>query len=397
MKEQTSLGKAFEINRNSSIYGTFAEIGAGQETVNFFYKAGLASQTVAKSMSAYDMTVSDEIYGKQNRYVSKERLINMLNHEYRLLDKRLKKKQGDQNCFFAFAVTAVTSSKNTNHAGFNQQHAWMGLRFQSKPKGKLNNVMFHVDCLDKSRLQQHEALGILGVNLIYSCFYCKSSSKQFVAALSDNLSGSRLEINGMTCSGPAFKKFSDLALNLEILSEGASSLAFFPNLRHSELLSTAVFNKSVIVLYGDQFLVKSFKRNKHKFLKAFNLTEKQTVCVHFIPKEKLKINSFKTYSFPILIAKDQTLEELKRMIAGYTVKPCHFVINESYFKSKMFNSKYYASDYLLKVLGDFFDKKTKLAVFQQNKNFSVETCMLKDNQVLKNYLVKRKQILNLSL
>ena len=131
MKGQTSLGKAFEINKNTGIYGTFAEIGAGQETVNFFYKAGLASQTVAKSMSAYDMTVSDEIYGKQNRYVCKDRLINMLNHEYRLLDKRLKKKQGDKTCFFAFATTAATSNKKANTVVSNNQHAWMGVEVSS--------------------------------------------------------------------------------------------------------------------------------------------------------------------------------------------------------------------------------------------------------------------------
>ncbi|MCZ0931862.1 MAG: hypothetical protein OXJ52_01750, partial [Oligoflexia bacterium] len=229
MKGQTSFGKAFEINRNPAIYGTFAEIGAGQETVNFFYKAGLASQTVAKSMSAYDMTVSDEIYGKQNRYVCKDRLINMLNHEYRLLDRRLKKKRGDKTCFFAFAVTAATSNKKTNSAVSNNQRAWMGLRFQSASKGALNNVLFHVSCLDKSRLQQHEALGVLGVNLIHSSFYRKSSPKQFITALSENLPGSRLEIHGMTCSGPAFKNFSDLAINLEVLSQKASPLAFFPN------------------------------------------------------------------------------------------------------------------------------------------------------------------------
>ena len=398
MKGQTSFGKAFEINRNPSIYGAFAEIGAGQETVNFFYKAGLASQTVAKSMSAYDMTVSDEIYGKHNRYVCKERLVNMLNHEYRLLDKRLKKRQGDKTCFFAFAVTAVTSNKKTSRAGSNNQHAWMGLRFQSQPRGALNNVLFHVNCLDKSRLQQHEALGILGVNLIYSCFYQKSgNSKKFITALSENLSGSRLEINGITCSGPGFKGVSDLDLNLEILSQKASSLAFFPNSKHSELLSDALFNKSVVVLYGNQLLVEKFRKNKQKFLKSLNLREKQTVCVHFIPTEKLKAKQFKDYSFPLLIAENRTLEELKKLVFPYTFKPCHFVVDESYFKSKLFNSKNYASDYFLKVLGNLFDKKTKLAVLSQNKNFSVKTCKLKDNQILKNYLLEKKQILDLSL
>ena len=395
MKGQTSLGKAFEVNRDTSIYGAFAEIGAGQETVNFFYKAGLASQTVAKSMSAYDMTVSDEIYGKQNRYVCKNRLINMLKHEYRLLDKRLKKKQGDKTCFFAFAVTAVTSSKETNQSGFNNQHAWMGLYFQSQPHSALNRVLFHVNCLDKSRLQQHEALGTLGVNLIHSSFYCRKKPKDFITALTENLSGSRLEINGITCSGPAFKGFSDLALNLEVLYQKASPLAFFPNSNHSEFLSDVVFDKSIVVLYGNQSLVKSFKRDKHLFLKKLKLKEKQTLCVHFIPKEKLKASHFKSDHFPILTAEDQTLEQLKKLVSFYTFKPCHFVIAESYFKSKLFNPDIYASDSFLKILGDLFDRKTKLAVLSQNPKFSVESCRLKDKQMLKDYLIEKKQIINL--
>ena len=370
MKGQTTFGKAFEINRDTSIYGTFAEIGAGQETVNFFYKAGLASQTVAKSMSAYDMTVSDEIYGKQNRYVCKERLINMLNHEYRLLNRRLKNKQGDKTCFFTFAVTAVTSNKKISKTDSNQQHAWMGLRFQSKAQGALNNVLFHVNCLDTSRLQQYEALGTLGVNLIYSCFYRKNNPKQFITSLSENLPGTRLDINGIACSGPAFKNFSDLTLNLEVLSQKISSLAFFPTPKHSEFLADAVFNKPVVILYGDQSLVENFNKNKESFLKRFNLTEKQAVCIHFIPTEKLKANQFKKYKFPILTAKNQSLQDFKKIVTDHEVKACHFIVDENYFKSKMFNSKSYSSDYFLKILGDLFDKKTKLAVFSKNiKNF----------------------------
>ena len=395
MKGQTSFGKAFEINRDTSIYGTFAEIGAGQETVNFFYKAGLASQTVAKSMSAYDMTVSDEIYGKQNRYVCKDRLINMLNHEYRLLEKRLKNKQGNKTCFFAYAVTAVTSNKKTSKSTDNNQYAWMGLRFQSKPKGALNNVLFHVSCLDKSRLQQHEALGILGVNLIHASFYCNSSSKRFITALSENLSGTRLEIHGLTCSGPAFKKFSNLTLNLEVLSQKASPLAFFPNSKSSEFLSDVVFEKSVVILYGESSLFKIFQKQKSKFLKTLNLTEKNTVCIHFIPKDKLKLSKFQSYKFPLLIAEDQTLEQLKKLVSLYTFKSCHFIIDESYFKLKMFNSNIYNSSCFLKILGELFDTKTKLAVLPQNQNFSVRTYKLKDNQMLKDYLVEKKQIVDL--
>ena len=288
MKSQTTIGKAFEINKDANIYGVFAEIGAGQETVNFFYKAGLASQTVAKSMSAYDMTVSDEIYGKQNRYVCKDRLITMFNHEYRLLEKRLKRKFGEKSCFFVFAVTAVTSTRKKDTLFSNNQHAWMGLRFQAKPLETFNDIVFHVNCLDKNRLQQHEALGILGVNLIYACFHCKNNPKKFISSLIENLSNSRIEIHGMSCSGPAFKNFSTPLINLEILSQNLSSLAFFPSVENSEFISDITFNKSLVIVYKDKHLVKDFKKTKLNFLKSLSLDERKPFQP-FYPKKSTQI------------------------------------------------------------------------------------------------------------
>lgn len=395
MLSQTSLNKAFEINKNQGIYGTFAEIGAGQETVNFFYRAGLASQTVAKSMSAYDMTVSDEIYGKQNRYVCKNRLLTMLNREYCLLEKRLKKKIGSKTSFFVFATTAVTSSKKRTTSLFsNHHHAWMGLRFQNKPSEAFNDIIFHVNCLDKSRLQQHEALGILGVNLIYAGFYCKNKAKNLISSLTENLSGSRVEIHGIACSGPAFKNFSTQILNLETLSQGLSSMAFFTNNKTSEFLSDVIFDKSLVVLYGDRNLINNFKQKKEQFLKTLGLTPSQTAVISFIPETQLTKPSFK-HNFPVLTASEQTLEELKELISSYTLKPIIFIVNENYFTQKMFKSNDRKDKYLLKSLGILFDKKTKLAVLSKNKSFFVAKFKLKKDQALKDYLVTKKQIVDL--
>ena len=395
MFKQTSIGKAFEINKNRKIYGTFAEIGAGQETVNFFYRAGLASQTVAKSMSAYDMTVSDEIYGKQNRYVCKNRLITMLNHEYRLLEKRLKKKHGNQTCFFVFASTAVTSNRQSHSIFSNNQHAWLGLRFQSQPKQEFNDVVFHVNCLDKNRLQQHEALGILGVNLIYAVFYHNNKPKAFIESLSENLSGLRLEIHAMSLSGPAFKNFSNSAINLEILSQKLSSLAFFSSHKSSEFLSDWNFNKNLVLLYGDSSLFKSFNKNKTHFLKSLNLKPINTNCVAFATKDKIKISNFKKGSFPLLVTQKEGLDELKKLISLYTFKPIVFVLDEHSFKQKFFDKKFYHSDSLLKALGDLFDQKTKVGVLSKDKNFSVKNYVLKKDDLLKDYLFQNKQLLDL--
>ena len=211
-KLSTTIGKAYEINKKRSIYGSFAEIGAGQETVHYFFKAGLASQTIAKSMSAYDMTFSDAIYGKQSSYVCRKRLMTMLDHEYKLLEKRLKAKQGSKTQFFAFSTTAATKSKKRASSPNMLGHAWMGLRFQMKPKSAISDITFHVSCLDEDRLNQQEALGILGVNLIYACFNYKDP-KKFISSLSDRLKKTRIAIDSISCKGPAFKKDFSKLLN----------------------------------------------------------------------------------------------------------------------------------------------------------------------------------------
>ena len=99
--------KALEINLDERIYGAFAEIGAGQEVVRWFFRVGAAAGTVAKSISAYDMMVSDAIYGCGDRYVSRTRLQAMLDHEFELNIERLGEKRGDTTAFFAFADTVV--------------------------------------------------------------------------------------------------------------------------------------------------------------------------------------------------------------------------------------------------------------------------------------------------
>jgi len=402
MKWQTSIGKAFEINKDLSIYGTFAEIGAGQETVNFFYKAGLASQTVAKSMSAYDMTVSDEIYGKQNRYVSRDRLITMLKREYYLLERRLKKNIGNKTRFFAFAVTASTSSQKDKNSSFNNHHAWMGLRFQTTALKDFNDITFHVNCRDQSRLQQHEALGILGVNLIYAGFHCHNNPKKLVYSLMENLSGDRIEIHGLSCSGPGFKKFSSPLMNLEILSQNLSQMAFFPSADKSVFLSDAIFGKSPLVLYGDSDLIKKFKAKKSHFLKKLSMSLRNPL-IAFVPKKNFKNSTFKkqikvlcSHKCSVLIAQNNSLEELKALISKYTTKPITFIVSENYFKKTMFKS-HLKNRSLLKSLGLLFDKKTKVAVLSENKKFSVKTEKLTDTQTqaLKSYLTSKNQILNL--
>lgn len=402
MKAQSSIEKAFAINNKTNIYGTFAEIGAGQETVNFFYKAGRASQTVAKSMSAYDMTVSDEIYGKQSRYVSKERLMTMLNREYHLLERRLKKSIGKKTCFFAFATTAAVSTKKNKSRFSNNQHAWMGFRFQAQPQKAFNDIVFHVNCQDKSRLQQYEALGRLGVNLIYAGFHYRNNPKKLISSLSDNLSGLRVDIHGLSLTGPAFKNISPLLINLETLYQNLSSMVFFPNSQSSEFLLDAVFGKNILILYEDSEITKMFKRNRTRWLKKLSLNSNQTVVIYFVPKSKSKnlknqMSHLCKDKTAVLVSSDKSLADLKKRISSYTNKTIHFIVSEDYFTKKMFNPRLHKNQSLLQSLAEIFNNKTKLAVLSKNKNFSLQTKKGNQNQdqTLKNYLISKKQILNI--
>ncbi|MBX3041871.1 MAG: hypothetical protein KF789_14285, partial [Bdellovibrionaceae bacterium] len=178
--QRTIAAKALRVNLDQERYGTFAEIGAGQEVARHFFQVGRASQTIAKSMSAYDMTYSDEIYGreKNGRYVCESRLIRMLDKEANLLVRRLGEKRGANTCFFAFANTVATGSPESPRC-----HGWMGVRFQNKPRGPFNEIVLHVRMTDKHRLRQQEALGALGVNLVEAAFYGLKKPEGFLDLL----------------------------------------------------------------------------------------------------------------------------------------------------------------------------------------------------------------------
>ena len=196
----TTNRKALTINLDAPKYGTFAEIGAGQEVARVFFQAGGASGTIAKTISAYDMVFSDAIYGKTSRYVSQDRLSLMLGHEFGLLKERLDSIRGDNTTFFVYADTVATR----NFKGNNEAHGWMGVRFQTEPHGPPSDIIIHVRMWDKENVQQQEALGITGTNLIYGAFYYRDNPQKFIQSLLDNLSSDRIEVDMLEFIGPAF-------------------------------------------------------------------------------------------------------------------------------------------------------------------------------------------------
>jgi hypothetical protein len=206
-------GKALALNLDSSVFGTFAEIGASQEVARWFLSVGAASGTVAKTISAYDKTVSDEIYGPGTRYVSKERLLAMLDHEYALVQERLRAARGETTRFFVFADTVAAR----NYQGTNDQHGWVGIRFQAQPGAAPSQVLLHINLSDATAQLQQEAVGILGVNLVYAAFYQSTSGTVFLSGLFDGLSIARLEIDVVELSGPCFAATDDRLWCVELL------------------------------------------------------------------------------------------------------------------------------------------------------------------------------------
>jgi hypothetical protein len=238
--------KAQTINLDGNHYGTIAEIGAGQEVARVFFQAGGASGSIAKTMSAYDMTFSDSIYGKAPRYVSRERLQTMLQHEYNLLKERLAEKRGDRTRFFVFADTVATGGSQRASDG----HGWLGIRFQVNPLEEPNDIIIHVRMWDKKAVQQQEALGMVGVNLIYAAFHYLENPEQFIQSLVDNVGADRVEVDMLKFSGPAFARTDNRLLSLYLVKHGLTNAVLFaPNgevLQPSEIL----YNRPVMVERG---------------------------------------------------------------------------------------------------------------------------------------------------
>ena len=240
--------KALQINLDKSRYGTFAEIGAGQEVVRWFYRVGGAAGTIAKSMSAYDMVVSDAIYGECDRYVSKARLLSMLDYEQNLNLNRLRDQRGGKTAFFTFADTIQALS----YAGGNECHGWMGIRFQTHPRDEDSQIILHVRMLDQENQAQQEAVGMLGVNLIYAALFLHYDPEQMVDSLLDGLNTERIEIDLVEFSGIEFRTVDNRIMSLRLVQLGLTPAAMF-SANGSVLQPAEVLRKRPVIVERGRF------------------------------------------------------------------------------------------------------------------------------------------------
>jgi hypothetical protein len=240
--------KALTLNLDTSTFGSFAEIGAGQEVARWFLLVGGASGTVAKTISAYDKEVSDDLYGFGSRYVSKQRLEAMLDNEWTQLLTQLSKTRGQQTRFFCFVDTVSAR----NFAGTNDSHGWIGLRFQLQPGAAPNDILLHINMRDSSNVLQQQAIGILGVNLIYAAFYEVQIKDSFLESLSQDVSGERIEIDYVDLRGPAFESWDHRALQVHLVRAGLAEAVFFPS-KGTTVPPTEVLYKKAVVLAPGYF------------------------------------------------------------------------------------------------------------------------------------------------
>lgn len=248
MEDQRNLStkeKALKINLDSTIYGSFSEIGAGQEVSGNFFQAGGSSGTIALSHSAYDMKISDSIYGESPRYVSEQRLMAMMEHDYNNITQTLAHRKDDTK-FFAFADTIEA----LNYHKTNQGQGWIGLKFQTRPNGPVNTVVLHVLLHDNDNLLQQKAIGRLGVNLVYACFYHTHDINLFLASLLDSLGSERVEVDMLNISGSDFKHIDNRLLSLKMVKLGLSQIAMFDSTGRNVQAADKLYKKNILVLRG---------------------------------------------------------------------------------------------------------------------------------------------------
>ena len=263
--------KALAINLDPSFYGSFAEIGAGQEVARWFLTVGGAAGTIAQTISAYDKTFSDDTYGAGTRYVSKERLLAMLDREYQLLLDRLGPTRGEKTRFFVFADTASAR----NYRGDNQQHAWIGVRFETEPGAAPSEVLLHVNLMSPTALLQQQAIGLLGVNLLHAVYQRSTLPDEFLEALWDELSIDQLEIDVLEFRGPAFSGVDSRVCCLQLLRRGMSHAIVFDDKGQATGPAGAFHKRPLLVDRGRFETVEPFHeamlRSSEQHLRAENL------------------------------------------------------------------------------------------------------------------------------
>lgn len=379
--------KALEINLDDSIYGTFAEIGAGQEVARYFFQVGAAAGTIAKTMSAYDKIYSDQIYGVEasGRYVCESRLYKMLDHEYDLMHSRLQQERPETNFFvFADTIAAINYQKTIKGDG------WLGIRFQLNGEGQANDLVLHVKMLDNDNHLQQQAVGILGVNLIYACFRYHDDPEVLLQSLMDNLRG-RVEIDMVRLTGPDFEHVDNRLLSLWLVKNGLSQVAMFgpdgQNVHASEFL----YKKHVLVVRGSfrpatlvnlDMITQSYQQfrsepevdSKRSYLLTEITMDNLRAAGELDEKDFLdRAELLNALGQTVVISNCEQHQKLIEYLADYKVQQLGIVLGVRVLLD-LINEKYYENmdGRLLAAFGEMFTRNVRIYVYPSMQEGSEE-------------------------
>lgn len=385
-----TMEKALAINLDSLKYGTVVEIGAGQEVARWFFQAGAAAGTIAKTMSAYDMNFSDEIYGaeRDRRYVARPRLERMLAREYDLIISRIKDRRPEDSTFFAFANTVAAR-------GFKQDsecHGWLGIQFQSTPKSPPDNIVLHVRLLDDTNLEQQEALGILGVNLIYGAFFLADTPERLVRSLMDSLKWGRIEIDLVEFSGPTLGAIDNYLMALELVKASLVPAVMFDSDGDVVIPAEAFYKRRVLAMRGEFKPVlhadmDMFERAREQFLSTFGAGKKPPVFLAEMTMAHLandgeidtseflsRVDMLTAMGFHVLISEYFRYFRVRQYLARHTREPVAIVTDVEGFSDVMREDYYEGlSGGILEALGKLFPPVTTVYVCPSLADGSVAT------------------------
>ncbi len=414
----TPVQKALEVNLNPETYGTFAEVGAGQEVVRHFFRAGGASGTIAKAMSAYDKDFSDAIYGKEKngRYVCESRLKNMINHEYGLINERLNREKHPNKRFFSFANNVET----INFSKTNDGHGWMGLRFQLCPNSKPNDVILHYLLHEREAKQQQESAGILGVNLIHSCMFHSDNPKIIIKKLFDNISKGHIEINMIQMNGPDFDYVDNRLLSLHLVRERMTDAVIFSpdgvNLQPSDVL----YKKNILAIRGSfrpvtKVNIDMIKNGYNKFILEKRVCKEDLQVLFEITLSNLssegeideqdfldRADILCSLGQTVLISNYQRYYKLLDYFSRFTKKRMGIIMGVPNLK-QIFEEKYYRhlSGGILEAFGRMFNRDLKIYLYPYQKQKEGEITNSKNINIhprfrsLYDYLIFNQRIIDI--
>lgn len=374
MEQADTSRKAQQINLDAGRYGTFAEIGAGQEVARWFFRVGGAAKTVAKTISAYDMAVSDAIYGPTERYVSRRRLKAMLDYEYALLLERLDEKRGATTAFFAFANT-VTTRRDSGHG-------WLGIKFQAEAGADPSEIYIHVRMLDKENVRQQEALGVIGINLVHGAFYQHQQPEALIRSLLDNLTWERVEVDMIRFAGPAFARVDNRLMALQLVREGLTEAAMFTAQGEAAQWTEVLYDKPVLVQRGSfrpvtKATLDVMERGLEQFLQEPGLQGGAPVVLMEMTLRHLttgdvidtadflqRADTLRALGQTVLVSNFRRFHRLAAYLSRYTKRPLGIALGASNLK-EIFDESFYneSEGGLLGGLGQLFKNPTRLYVY----------------------------------